>query len=186
MANEISGLFGKYESTYTTVQSGGAREEMDAKGQRKTSRYELRGFDADGLRISKRGGNFLDRVVCWFEDRVFSLTRVDATISIRQQSSKQFAEDVSAALIAMDPKLKVVDPNPEAVGHNLKEGEIDLSKHDLMQQIESVRVRDLPLRSGFVLGILQEVANLARMNEGSVGNLPDLAKKAFPDNRANP
>ncbi len=165
MANEISGLFGKYESTYTTVQSGGAREEMNAKGQRKTSRYELRGFDADGLRISKRGGNFLDRVVCWFEERVFSLTRSGTRSSLRQKSSNQFASDVAGA-------LREIDPDLVAEGRDIKD-------HDLMKQIESVRVRDLPLRSGFVRGILQEVATLAR-GAGHGGDLSELAIKAFP------
>ncbi len=164
MANEISGLFGKYSSTYATGQGEGVCEVMDAKGQRKTSRYELRGFHNDVPRISKRGGNFLDRVVCWLEDRVFSLTRSGESPSLRQKSSNQFASDVGEALREIDPAL-------DADGK-------DVWKHDLVRRIESVRVRDLPLRSGFVRGILQEVATLAgKQNHGD--ELPELARNAF-------
>ncbi len=170
MANDIGGLFKKYSGTYSTAQGSTAqgdvgREVLDAKGQRKTSRHELRGFDAGVPRISKRGGNFLDRVVCWLEDRVFSLTRSGSRLSPRQKSSNQFAADVAEALREIDPDLVAEGGGGE--------------KHDLVRRIESVQVRDLPLRSGFVRGILQEVATLARRAEHG-DKLPDLAKNAFP------
>ncbi len=166
MASKIGGLFGKYSGTYATSGRGGVgREVLDAKGQRKTSRYELRGFDDNVPRISKRGGNFLDRVVCWLEDRVFSLTRSGKSPSLRQKSSYQFAYDVGEALLEIDPNL------------GAEGGNVDT--HELVRRIESVRVRDLSLRSGFVRDILQEVATLAR--EADHGDtLPELARNAFP------
>ncbi len=161
MANSVGNLFTKYSATYSKAGGEGAdRVPLTAKELKKASRNELRGFDGDILRVSKRGGNFLDRVVCWLERRVFSLTRSGQRDSSRQKHSQEFAAHVGDALAEI------------GVG---AEGE---GKHDLIRKIESVQKRDLPLRSGFVQSILQEVAALQR-NAGQ-GVLPDIAQMAFP------
>ena len=161
MANSVGNLFTKYSATYSKAGGEDAdRVPLTAKELKKASRNELRGFDGDILRVSKRGGNFLDRVVCWLERRVFSLTRSGQRDSSRQKHSQEFAAHVGDALAEI------------GVG---AEGE---GKHDLIRKIESVQKRDLPLRSGFVQSILQEVAALQR-NAGQ-GVLPDIAKTAFP------
>ena len=161
MANSVGNLFTRYSATYSKAGGEDAeREPLTAKELKKASRNELRGFDGDILRVSKRGGNFLDRVVCWLERRVFSLTRSGQRDSSRQKHSQEFAAHVGDALAEI------------GVG---AEGE---GKHDLIRKIESVQKRDLPLRSGFVQSILQEVAALQR-NAGQ-GVLPDIAQMAFP------
>ncbi len=159
MSGNVGNLFGKYSPTYSKVGEDG-NVPLSQKELRKASRNELRGFDGEGLRVSKRGGNFLDRIVCWLEDRVFSLTRSGKVTSSRQERSEKFVEHVSDALVEIG-----VEP-------------AGIKEHDLIRQIESVRKRDLPLRSGFVQSILREVASLEHAS--GQGRLPDIAKVAFP------
>ena len=163
MANSVGNLFTKYSATYSKAgEEDAEREPLTPKELKKASRNELRGFEGDVLRVSKRGGNFLDRVMCWIEDRVFSLTRSGHPDSSRQSQSKEFSEDVKKALTEIDVDTEGVD------------------EHQLMKQIKSVQVRDLPLRSGFVQSILREVASLE--NASGKGRLPKIAKEAFLSN----
>ena len=163
MANSVGNLFTKYSATYSKAgEEDAEREPLTPKELKKASRNELRGFEGDVLRVSKRGGNFLDRVMCWIEDRVFSLTRSGHPDSSRQSQSKEFSEDVKKALREIDVDTEGVD------------------EHQLMKQIKSVQVRDLPLRSGFVQSILREVASLE--NASGKGRLPKIAKEAFLSN----
>ena len=162
MANNVGDLFGKYSATYS--KAGGEGEDLvplDPKEQKKASRNELHGFDGGALRVSKRGGNFLNRVVCWLEDRVLSLTRsVGREPTIRQKHSSEFARHVSATLTE--------------IGEHGADG---VENHYLMKKIELVQKRDLPLRSGFVRSILWQVALL--QGDSGQGVLPDIAKQAF-------
>ena len=159
MANNVGNLFTKYSATYSKAGDDDAdREPLNPKELKKASRNELRGL-GNALRVSKRGGNFLDRVVCWLEDRVFSLTRSSYPESSRQKQSQEFAGYVSAALLEIGEDAEKVD------------------EHELIKQIESVRKRDLPLRSGFVQSILQDVAVLQR--DAGWGELPEIAKAVF-------
>ncbi len=160
MPGSVGNLFGKYSLTYSKVGEDENRVPLSQKELRKASRNELRGFDGEGLRVNKRGGNFLDRIVCWLEDRVFSLTRSGQVTSSRQERSEKFVEHVSDALVEI---------GVERAG---------IKEHELIKQIESVRKRDLPLRSGFVQSILRKVATQVR-DSGRDG-LPDIAKTAFP------
>ncbi len=162
MANSVGNLFTKYSATYSKAgEEDAGRVPLNPKELKKASRNELRGLEGDALRISKRGGNFLDRVMCWIEDRVFSLTRSDHPDSRRQSQSKEFSEDVKNALTEIGVDTEGVD------------------EHQLMKQIKSVQVRDLPLRSGFVQSILRGVASLE--NGSGKDRLPEIAKAAFSE-----
>ncbi len=164
MPSSVGNLFGKYSATYSKAGEAEGRLPLGSKELRKASRNELRGFDGEGLRVSKRGGNFLDRVMCWLEDRVFSLTRSGSRESSRQKHSHEFSDDVKAALSEIDVS---------GSGGNIE-------NHELMKRIESVRKRDLPLRSGFVQSILREVAS--QVQASGKDGLPDIANRAFPAN----
>ncbi len=161
MANSVGNLFTKYSATYSRAGEDSSLMPLTPKELKKASRNELRGLEGDVLRVSKRGGNFLDRVMCWIEDRVFSLTRSGHPDSSRQSQSKEFSEDVKNALTEIGVDTEGVD------------------EHQLMKQIKSVQVRDLPLRSGFVQSILREVASLE--NASGSDRLPDIAKAAFSE-----
>ncbi len=162
MANSVGNLFTKYSATYSKpVGEDAGRVPLTPKELKNASRNELRGLEGDALRVSKRGGNFLDRVMCWIEDRVFSLTRSGHPDSRRQSQSKEFSEDVKNALTEIGVDTGGVD------------------EHQLMKQIKSVQVRDLPLRSGFVQSILRGVASLE--NGSGKDRLPEIAKAAFSE-----
>ncbi len=163
MPGSVGNLFGKYSATYSKAGEGAGRVPLGPKELRKASLNELRGFDGDVLRVSKRGSNFLDRIVCWLEDRVFSLTSSGSRESSRQSYSREFSNDVKAALLEI----------------GVSDDEGDIKDHNLIKQIESVRKRDLPLRSGFVQSILREVALQARDN--GQNSLPDVVGQAFAE-----
>ncbi len=58
MVSSVGNLFERYLPTYSKASEGVGRVPLSPKELSKASRNELRGFDEEGLRVSKRGGNF--------------------------------------------------------------------------------------------------------------------------------